>query len=159
MPEARHPPLSEAFATSPSELTESQIRLEREKLALEREMLALERERIEAEREQWKHERELLGESASGLHVGLGVFGMAVAVALVLAGLIGFNAGLEAGRHQAPLPRHVVVSREFLNLLARTQPLPPPEKPRAGARPGFDWLSLYRRPPEARGAGNLPLLR
>ena len=159
MSSARPSPLSENLSPPPPEMTESQVRLEREKLALEREMLALERERMEAEREQWKRERELLGETTSGLHVGLGVFGIAVAVALVVAGMIGFNSGLEAGRHQAPLPRHVVVSREFLNLLARTQPLPRPPDPRTETRPGFDWLALYRRPPEARGAGNILLLR
>lgn len=142
-----------------SEFSDTQLRLEREKLVLERERLALERERMESEREQWRAEREMLGQASSGLHVGMGVFGLAVAVALVVAGLVGFNAGLETGRNQAPAPRYVLVGRKFQELLARTQRLPPPSDPTAGPADGFDGLALYRRPPQARAFGNLPILR
>lgn len=146
-------------ASDPSvhDMTGEQLSLEREKLTLEREMLALERERMAAEREQWKQERELHGEVASGLHVGLGVFGIAIATALVVAGLIGFKSGLETGRFQAPPARHVVISREFMQLLDRTRPLPQPVT-WLDPQPAFDWLALYSRPPETRYSGNLILI-
>ncbi len=145
---------------SQSKMTEVQLRLEREKLGLEREMIALERERMAAERVQWRTERELLGQATSGLHVGMGVFGLSVATALVVAGVVGFNAGTEAGRHQAPLPRHVVVGRQFLDLLARTQPLPAAGAVSStSAAESFDALALYRRPKDAGAAGNLVITK
>ena len=169
MPDESDTPPSKAKKprTSPdclqSEMSATDVRLEREKLVLERERLALERERMESEREQWRTERELLGQASSGLQVSVGIFGLAVAAALLIAGLIGFNSGLEAGRHQAPLPRHVVVSQQFLDLLARTPRVSAPElspsRRMAGESENFDWFALYQRPQQDRAAGNLLLLR
>ncbi len=137
--------------------TSSELRLEREKLAIERERLELERERMASERDQLKAERDWQGQS-SGLHVGVGIFGLAVATALLVGGLVGFNAGLETGRQQVPLPRHVLIGRNFLELLARTAPRMP--EPRAAADDEtLDLLARYKRPPDQAAAGNLTLVR
>ncbi len=149
------PEPARTIADDPS-ATRSELRLEREKLAIERERLELERDRLTSERDQLKSEREWQGQ-ATGLHVGVGIFGLAVATALLVGGLVGFNAGLEAGRQQAPLPRHVVVGRHFLELLARTAPrvptVPPPDAEK------LDLLARYQRPPGKSAAGNLTIVR
>ncbi len=139
-----------------SSATYSELLLEREKLAIERERLELERDRLTSERDQLKSEREWQGQT-TGLHVGVGIFGLAVATALLVGGLVGFNAGLETGRQQAPLPRHVVVGRNFLELLARTAPRVPSEP--APPAEGLDLLARYRRPPGQAAAGNLAIVR
>jgi hypothetical protein len=138
-------------------MTPTEVRLEREKLALEREMLTLERERLSAEREQWHSESEWRGQVTNGLHVGVGILGLAVAVALLLGGIAGYNAGLDTGRSQIPLPRTVRVSSQFLRMLSRTVYAPvrrPPAPP-----PNFDYFALYKRPRDARAAGNLAIVR
>lgn len=149
-------PLSDADI-SVLELTPTELRLQRERLALESEMLTLERERLAAERKQWQTESEWRGQSSNGMHVSAGILGLAVAFALLLGGLAGFNGGLETGRTQVPLPSKVRVGRHFLQLLKRTvyQPKPSP----AVAGPGFDFFALYKRPADAKAAGNLTLVR
>ena len=140
-----------------SDLTPTEVRLEREKLALEREMLSLERERLAAEREQWRTESEWRGQVSTGLHVGVGILGLAVAVALLFGAVAGYNAGLDAGRSQIPLPRTVRISNQFLRMLSRTvyaQVRKPPAPP-----PDFDFFALYRRPRDAEAAGNLAIIR
>lgn len=161
-----HPASSEtppSAESAVSGLSASELRLEREHCALEIERLALERDRLETERLRLERERELYGGGSNALHVGIGVLCLAVAVVLVLGLLFGYNAGLEAGRLQAPAPRKILVSGAFLDLLRETPSgaaafAPPAAAP--AATPGTPpWVSLYARPASSAAYGNLPLLR
>lgn len=161
MPES--PVLSDPPPAEPvvPELSASELRLEREHCALEMERLALERDRLETERLRLERERTLYGANTNALHIGMGVFAVAIAVVLALGLLFGYNAGLEAGRLQAPAPRKVLVSGTFLQLLRETPSAsgafaPVPEEPSGRKLP---WVSLYARPASAAAYGNLPLVR
>ena len=146
-----------------SGLSASELRLEREHCALEMERLALERDRLETERLRLERERELYGGGSNALHVGIGVLCLAVAVVLALGLLFGYDAGLEAGRLQAPAPRKVLVSGAFLDLLRATPSgaavfAAPAAEPAPASRTP-PWVSLYARPASSAAFGNLPLLR
>ncbi len=144
--------------TPVTELSQVEVRLEREKLQLEREMLAFERERLEAERASWRIERETRGQVTTGLHVGVGILGLAVGVALLLGVVAGYTTGLDTGRSQVPLPRTVRIGNQFTRMLARTT-FSPAQRPRQSPPPDFDFFSQNKRPREAQAAGNLFIIR
>lgn len=157
------PPPDPAVAQAVAGLSASELRLEREHCALELERLALERERLETERLRLERERELYaGGGSNALHVGIGVLVLAVVVVLALGLLFGYNAGLDAGRLQAPAPRKILVNGPFLDMLRKTPPgtlgmvdtLTPPD-----IRSRRPWEYLNARPAADSACGNLPLLR
>jgi hypothetical protein len=141
------------------EMTPTEVRLDREKLILEREKLTLERERMAAEREQWKREREWRDKAPTGMHVGAGILGLAVLVALLLGGFLGYNSGYESGASQVPEPKKVLVGHQFLRMLSRTVYAPRAADRGVVKAPGLDLESLYKRPPDTHAFGNLIILR
>lgn len=97
-----------------------------ERLALERERMALERERLD-EREHRLNELEaaLSPRDERAIPLSPAALWLAAVVCLLLGALAGAAVGWDAGRSKAPPPRKVLVSRQFLSLLARSGGLPP----------------------------------
>jgi len=152
-------PTSSKISSIPvSDLSPVEVRLEREKLQLELEMLTFERERLAAERASWRVERETRGQVTTGLHVGVGILGLAVGVALLLGVVAGYTTGLDTGRSQVPLPRTVRIGNQFTRMLARTT-FAPAQRPKQPPPPDFDFFSQHKRPREAQAAGNLVIIR
>lgn len=156
---------TETPSTEPAvpELSASELRLERERHALDIERLGLERERLETERMRLERERELYGSGGSNaLHVGMGVFALAVFVVLALGLLFGYTAGVDIGREQSPPPRRIEIGREFVEALRLGAPAASPDSGDA-CPDSFDapapWFTLYTRPKSSKAYGNLPLVR
>ena len=124
--------------------TATELRLEHEKLALEREMIALERERMAADRAQWALENDWQKKAASGLQVGVGILGLAIAVSLLLGVVVGYRTGFRKAEALAQTPRPIEISKEFLTLLQRTQ-FPEAQSPQAITNvPPFDFFENYK---------------
>ena len=131
------------FSHSVGEATERiDVRIEKEKMSIERESLALERERVQALLERLRIEREWSGDS-DALHVGIGILGLAVAVALVLGAVIGYRTGFDSGFLRNPRPRKVVIGKKVVNMLAITLP----DRRKTGYRyqDSFDWYATITR--------------
>ena len=145
-----------------SELSASELRLERERCALDIERLALERERLETEQMRLKRERDLYGAGGTNaLHVGLWVLALAVLVALVLGLLFGYTAGADSSRTEVAPSRKVLVSQEFIQAL-RTGTGPAAASSEDNETPGAPmspWFNLYTRPATDRAFGYLPMVR
>lgn len=105
--------------------TEEPPDLALERLSLERERLSFERERLdEKERRLADLEAALTPRDERAIPLSPAVLWLAAAACLVLGALAGAALGWDAGRSKAPPPRKVLVSRQFLSLLARSGGLP-----------------------------------
>ncbi len=155
-------PQTEETSLSPpavSELSASELRLERERCALDLERLGLERERLETERLRLQRERDLYDASGSNaLRVGLWVLVLAVLVTLALGLLFGYTTGVDMGRNQSPPPRRIQVSRglaEALRAGAAPTGAQSDDEPESRA----PWFTLFTRPASDAAFGNLPIVR
>ena len=97
--------------------------IEAEKLRLEIERLKLEKERAEAD------VANAVSRTNDTLSFGIGAACVIAAVCLLLGGIIGFSTGLDIGIRRSPVPRKVLVSKQFLRIMDQ-QNTPPKTTPR-----------------------------
>ena len=97
--------------------------IEAEKLRLDIERLKLEKERLESG---VASASSRYGGSADAMMFKMGTVCVVAAVCLLLGGIIGFSTGMDIGVRRSPIPRKILVSKQFIRVLeAQNTPLKP----------------------------------